>query len=962
MEYRPSSISSHIPKQFPRIYREDAPDFIAFVKTYYEFLDQSNTRNFSKLGDIDNTLEEFLKYYKRKYLHGLPFPESSTQDIPFIVKNISDLYRSKGTKEALELMFMMFYKEEIETYYPASSILTLSDSTWAFATYLEFKPVTSTTDFPIKKGDVIEGDTSKATAFVDQVVFYNIDGVQLPVGYISNVYGRFTSDDSLKVTRNGIESFPGRVIYGSVAKPEVLDKDVTANNKLGDKVKLVSSRYGIQGEGVVRQISDIPTGSIEFELQEGGWGFDTTVPTEVNQLYRDVSDNDLLISSQVLIVTANPNPSFHEAASLLLKPGATISTDGLGINGGLKDVDANEQITGAHDENIFRGQATVIKYEHPLLYVSSYDPNATDFSTPQGIDVNSPFLDGAFHVRDADDNLIIVEDFPTNTVGAVKVTGLNGQTGTFYISGFSEFNDTAGYEPETFTNTESVTFFTDIIGDFANTTLSPPVITDEDDIQPGVQYEILTVSNDFDYSQPLFNIITPQEGQIFTISQFTYDQYYATTDFNGFAGGALVDRTAANYGMSGNIHTDARTRLADALGAQDATLGSINTIKVTSSGSGFTNNVRSLVRNPSMTAFSYGPLAVRFDKSNFGIQIGDVLEQTIQVPNLARNEQGQFTNLTETLYYTARAKLIRKNDVTDEFIFQQISFYPFDLGGEDIVFSGNTIRIVSLSRVQEDDLVLGENSFVDGKASYLAGQITGIDVVKSGFRYQTGEEVKLVNIDEDNVDKYNQWVGTAKLTVNDVGITEGKWVTTTSHLSDSNRYIHDNDYYQEYSYDVSTILDPSVYEKTLKDTVHVAGTKFFGTPLVSAINDVTPQVDSNVVKLSRREEYMITNRNDSTIEYIELGSPGSYTSVTTEFVVSGSFEIGLPYIIVSIVDAADQAQWNITAGTGADTYNAGSRFVAATNGSNLPTGYVAIPARFIAELEESPQVIVPFST
>ena len=225
MEYRPSSIASHIPDQFPKIYREDGPDFIEFVKAYYEYLDNTSERNFSALGDIDNTLERFLKHYKNKYLNGLPFPESSTQDIPFIVKNIADLYRSKGTQEALELMFRMFYKQEIEVYYPASSILTLSDSKWAFSTYLEFKPISNTATFPVQRGDIIEGDSSKATAFVDEIVFYNIDGVQVPVGYISNVYGKFNSDDALKVTRAGVDSFPGKLIYGSIAKPEALDKD-----------------------------------------------------------------------------------------------------------------------------------------------------------------------------------------------------------------------------------------------------------------------------------------------------------------------------------------------------------------------------------------------------------------------------------------------------------------------------------------------------------------------------------------------------------------------------------------------------------------------------------------------------------------------------------------------------------------------------------------------------------------
>ena len=79
-----------------------------------------------------------------------------------------------------------------------------------------------------------------------------------------------------------------------------------------------------------------------------------------------------------------------------------------------------------------------------------------------------------------------------------------------------------------------------------------------------------------------------------------------------------------------------------------------------------------------------------------------------------------------------------------------------------------------------------------------------------------------------------------------MGQTEGNWITTTSHLSDNNRFIHDNYYYQQYSYDVSTILDPPVYEKTLKDITHVAGTKLFGTPLIATIDDIRPEIDASV--------------------------------------------------------------------------------------------------------------------
>jgi len=954
MEYRPASISSHIEDQFPNIYRAEGPDFIALVKSYYEFLDQSNTRNFSALGDIDNTIESFLKYYKSKYLHSLPFPESSTDDIAFLVKNISDLYRSKGTQEALELMFKMFYKQDIETYYPSSSILKLSDSKWVFSTYLEFKPSANTNDFPVKRGDVIEGDSSKATAFVDEVVFYNISGVQVPVAYISNVYGKFTSDDALKVTRSGSESFPGKIIYGSLNKPDVLIEGGTADNKIGDKVKLISSKSGVLGEGVVRAISDIPEGSIAWELKDGGWGYDTSLAVDGTGSL--ISENKTLVSTQVLVV----------ASEIDAKPGDTITTDFAGAG-----VFVNNE-GGAQDSGfVLRGTSTIVQYEYPLLYVSAYDPADTDYSDPVGVlSQTAPYHDGAFHVRNQSD-LSQIAEMPNGYEGVVA---LNGST-LFNITTLGSFNDTASYEIESYENTETVTFFTDTIGDFANTYLGhiptpdgsggydEVLVEESGDVVAGNTYEIVTGTNprageqvtwtdipnistsyindssdffrrtdqvDHNYitgqsllvtltgsfnpfvsgttyyvrvvNQDFFRLYNTQQGAVNNdnadLVQFTSSDIsnatgnfivtFPTIDFthpyfgapnsnpgtlfsvtpeqlvdnalgaDAFLAGTVINRTEINYGMSGSIFTDYRTRLADALGSKTANLGSLENIKITSTGAGYTSNVRTYIYNDDMKKFGYGPLSVKFNVSNFDIQIGEIIEQTIQVPDLSTNSFGDFTSLNSTIDYIARGKLIGVDTENDAFLFQQLSFYPFRVGGSAIQIAGNSLSITSIKRLSSDSYSpLGENAVVEGRSDYLAGRITDVDITRSGFRYESGEQLSLVNNDETNTEKYGNVVGLAKADVTQAGITEGRWATTTSHLSDNNRYIHDNHYYQQYSYDVSTILDPTVYENTLKDVVHVAGTKFFGTPMISTNNDVTCAVDSTVVKTPTSLEVLL---------------------------------------------------------------------------------------------------------
>jgi hypothetical protein len=58
------------------------------------------------------------------------------------------------------------------------------------------------------------------------------------------------------------------------------------------------------------------------------------------------------------------------------------------------------------------------------------------------------------------------------------------------------------------------------------------------------------------------------------------------------------------------------------------------------------------------------------------------------------------------------------------------------------------------------------------------------------------------------------------------GKTEGVWDSKTSHLN-SKKVIQDSDFYQDFSYQITSKLSPSVYVGPLKNIAHVAGTKVF---------------------------------------------------------------------------------------------------------------------------------------
>ena len=63
----PIDLKSIVSKQIPEFAREDYPLFVAFVEAYYEYLDTYEKRNLTSIRDIDETLDEYVQYFKNEF-------------------------------------------------------------------------------------------------------------------------------------------------------------------------------------------------------------------------------------------------------------------------------------------------------------------------------------------------------------------------------------------------------------------------------------------------------------------------------------------------------------------------------------------------------------------------------------------------------------------------------------------------------------------------------------------------------------------------------------------------------------------------------------------------------------------------------------------------------------------------------------------------------------------------------
>lgn len=278
-------ISNYIEDQFPDIYKENGPNFIAFVKAYYEFVDinYSKHRDNMEHMDVDNTLNEYLKYFKSTYLKDFPFITAS--DTRFMVKHIMDFYKSKGTSLSTELLLRLVFGEESYIYKPSQDIFKPSDSKWVEPEYIEVERNTRCAGFINKS---ITGSKSGATAIVEGVVTKRLNGRYIDVLYISSPMGKFIKDEY--VSDDGVLKNAPKVT-GSLTTVTVTNGG--RNNKVGDIFDVISTN-GLQGKVRVSSV-EAATGRVDFSIEDGGFGYTTTDATDVF-----VSDGVLFLKNNQL--------------------------------------------------------------------------------------------------------------------------------------------------------------------------------------------------------------------------------------------------------------------------------------------------------------------------------------------------------------------------------------------------------------------------------------------------------------------------------------------------------------------------------------------------------------------------------------------------------------------------------------------------------------------------------------
>lgn len=302
---RYGKISQYVPNQFPSVYREDGPNLVAFVKTFYEWIETQGpiyaSRNLLSIRDIDDTAEAYLPHFVYKYMNQMPI--ENLGNVRFLQKHILDLYRSKGSVEGLKILFRLMFNEEIDYYSPSKDMLSPSSAEWIEPRYLEVSYSKFNRDYLGKR---IVGTTSGSTAIVEDYVETLRAGIPARIMYLSNIEGDFKVAENIVYTGGPIVGAPS--IIGSVTSVELLE---------GIDMSSLDDRY-VDERGARVRISKtrtIQSGKIEFILIAGGSGYSmsSTIEVVAGDLISEAGDQLLTEDGSYIDILPGSGASFKIA-------------------------------------------------------------------------------------------------------------------------------------------------------------------------------------------------------------------------------------------------------------------------------------------------------------------------------------------------------------------------------------------------------------------------------------------------------------------------------------------------------------------------------------------------------------------------------------------------------------------------------------------------------------------------
>ena len=277
-------ISPKIEMQFPGFIREEGPQFVAFLKGYHQFAEQTGMpidaiRGLPDNQDIDRSLDTFVEYFRREFMPNIPKYVAADQRL--MTKYIREFYRSRGSDDSFRAIFRAMFNKEIDLYYPGQDVLRASDGRWVKETIIRVGTPYNTIPTSMA-GNIITGLTSGATARVENTQTIEASGILVYDLTIQGVVGTFSDGEIVQDeygNRATINNQLGALTGIDVLQGGAFHSAGGSYHEKGDVVEITGASSSEPAYGIVTEVSN--KSAVQVTLLNGGAGYtkDHTVIT-----------------------------------------------------------------------------------------------------------------------------------------------------------------------------------------------------------------------------------------------------------------------------------------------------------------------------------------------------------------------------------------------------------------------------------------------------------------------------------------------------------------------------------------------------------------------------------------------------------------------------------------------------------------------------------------------------------
>lgn len=411
---------------------------------------------------------------------------------------------------------------------------------------------------------------------------------------------------------------------------------------------------------------------------------------------------------------------------------------------------------------------------------------------------------------------IIMENFERVFVLGERLKDTNGNQGIvigqndFSVGVLMDGTDEFVVGPNISTNDRNPNL---IITNLGSQAVAINDITERNDTSPGNMFATSGLDTDVKIA-PLLN---PEVVSLITdpIADFLNVQLLGENIATGGTSSNLIDYNAGANTMSGSeTSPNFFTVLTDAFDLTPFNIGTIDDFLNVNPGENYRNDVFAIARDEVMQNFDRYNQIISFDppESASAFSVGETITEDV-------------TGIV--------GKVLDINREIGTINVLPYSYYGFT--GNDII--GSIAGQFSVFDIATDynSNQYGDNATIKSVTDFAEGRVETAAIYNSGYGYIDGADAYLQ-------DTNGQPVIRGQINVDSQGVTSGYWADFSSHLNgftqtlatdgtdvyyDSNMKVQDSNFYQEFSYQIKSTLPRENYEKSLKENVHLAGTKLF---------------------------------------------------------------------------------------------------------------------------------------